>query len=176
MPLSQIFRPVEPLSFEENKLRSSYQPQSVRVSLNLQSISLEDNMPDYQRTAKVKASADVLFSYLSDIRNLPKYFDRMTSARSAGPEEVYSTANVNGKEVEGKANFHVDKAAKKLHWSSEGENDYHGELEVTGEGDDSQVAVTLHTKSTHKQRIEEGLQKTLDNIVRLVEESVSKAA
>jgi len=133
-------------------------------------------MPDYQRSAKVKASADALFDYLSDVRNLPKYFDRMTSARSAGPDEVYSTANVNGKEVEGKANFHVDKKAKKLQWSSEGPNDYRGELEVTGEGNASQVAVKLHTKSTNKQQIEDGLQKTLDNIVRLVEESATKAA
>jgi len=133
-------------------------------------------MPDYQRSAKVKASADALFDYLSDIRNLPKYFNRMTSARSAGPGEIYATASVNGKEEEGKASFHVDKAAKKLQWGSEGPNDYHGELEVTGEGDNSEVAVKLHTKNTEKQKIEEGLQKTLDNIVRLVEESGRKAA
>jgi uncharacterized membrane protein len=136
----------------------------------------DDSMPDYQRSAKVQASADALFDYLSDINNLPKYFNRMTSARSAGPDEVYSTANVNGKEVEGKAKFNVDKAAKKLQWSSEGPNDYHGELEVTGEGNASQVAVKLHTKSTLKQQIEDGLQKTLDNIVRLVEDSATKAA
>ena len=34
----------------------------------------------------------------------------------------------------------------------------------------------LHTKSTHKQQIEEGLQKTLDNIVRLVEQNRTQAA
>ena len=49
-------------------------------------------MPDYQRSAKVKASADALFDYLSDIRNLPKYFSSMTSAKSAGPDEVKVTA------------------------------------------------------------------------------------
>ena len=133
-------------------------------------------MPDYQRSAMVKASADALFDYLSDIRNLPKYFDRMTSARLAGPDEVYSTANVNGKEEEGSGKFHIDEAAKKLQWSSEGENDYHGELEVTGDGNASEVAVKLHTKSAHKQQIEAGLQNTLGNIVRLVEESATKAA
>ena len=133
-------------------------------------------MPDYQRTARVKASADALFDYLADIRNLPKYFNRMTSAESAGKDEVKVTASVHGKEQEGKANFHVDKAARKLKWSSEGANDYHGELEVTAQGDNSQVAVKLHTKRTDKQQIEEGLQKTLDNIVRLVEQGSTKAA
>ena len=133
-------------------------------------------MPDYQRTATVKASADALFEYLSDIRNLPKYFSRMTSAESAGHDEVHVTADVRGEEKAGKAKFHVDEASKKLQWSSEGDNDYHGELEVTGQGDTSQVAVTLHTRRTEKQEIEAGLQRTLDNIAQLVEKGVDKAA
>jgi uncharacterized membrane protein len=133
-------------------------------------------MPDYQRSAKVKASPDSLFDYLSDIRNLPKYFNRMTSAKSAGPDEVHVTAEVHGKEEEGKAEFHVDKTARKLQWSSEGPNDYHGELAVAGQGNSSEVAVKLHTKSTEKEQIEQGLQRTIENIVRLVEEQAVKAA
>ena len=133
-------------------------------------------MPDYQRSAKVKASPDALFDYLSDIRNLPKYFSRMTSAKSAGPEEVQVTADVHGKQEEGKAKFHVDKSAKKLKWSSEGPNDYHGELEVTGDGNASEVTVKLHAKRTEREEIELGLQKTVDNIVRLVEQHGTKAA
>jgi uncharacterized membrane protein len=133
-------------------------------------------MPDYQQTAKVNASADALFEYLSDIRNLPKYFSRMTSAEEAGPNEIRVSANVHGKEEEGKAGFHVDKAAKKLRWSSEGPNDYHGELEVTGQGNRSQVAVKLHTQRTEREQIEQGLRETLDNIVRLVEQDSAKAA
>lgn len=133
-------------------------------------------MPDYQRTAHVKASADALFDYLSDIRNLPKYFSSMTSAEGAGNDEVKVTADVHGEKKTGKAKFHVDKAAKKLQWSSEGPNDYHGELEVTGQGDTSQVAVKLHTRKTNKEEIEGGLQKTLDNVVRLVEQNAEIAA
>ncbi len=133
-------------------------------------------MPDYQRTASVKASADALFDYLSDIRNLPKYFSSMTSAEGAGNDEVKVTADVHGEKKTGKAKFHVDKAAKKLQWSSEGPNDYHGELEVTGQGDTSQVAVKLHTRKTNKEEIEGGLQKTLDNVVRLVEQNAEIAA
>ncbi len=133
-------------------------------------------MPDYQQTAKVNASADALFNYLSDVRNLPKYFSRMTSAENAGPDEIHVTASVHGKKEEGKAEFHVDKAAKKLRWSSEGPNDYHGELEVTEQGSTSQVAVKLHTKRTEREQIEQGLRETLNNVVRLVEQDSSKAA
>ena len=133
-------------------------------------------MGDYQRSAKVKASADVLFNYLADIQNLPNYFSHMTSAESAGHDEVRVSANVQGKEREGKANFHVDKANKKLKWSSEGPNNYHGELSVTGQGNTSEVAVKIHTARAEGQQIEDGIQQTLDNIVRLVEADSAKAA
>jgi hypothetical protein len=49
-------------------------------------------------------------------------------------------------------------------------------LKVTGHGNTSEVAVKLHTKRNEKEEIERGLQKTLDNIVRLVEERGTKAA
>ncbi len=133
-------------------------------------------MGDYQRTANVKASPDALFNYLSDIRNLPKYFSSMTSAEAAGPNEVSVTAKVHGEEKKGKAEFHVDKAARKIRWSSEGPNNYHGELEVTGQGSSSEVAVKLHTERVEGDQIEQGLQKTVDNIVRLVEEDSARAA
>jgi uncharacterized membrane protein len=133
-------------------------------------------MGDYQHSAKVKASSDVLFNYLADIRNLPKYFSHMTSAESAGHDEVHVTADVHGTQREGKANFHVDNANKKLKWSSEGPNNYHGELAVTGQGNTSEVAVKIHTTRTEGHEIEDGIQKTLDNIVRLAEADSAKAA
>lgn len=133
-------------------------------------------MGDYQRAANVKASPDALFNYLADIRNLPKYFNRMTSANASDPDEVHVTADVHGKQVEGVAKFHVDHAAKKLHWSSEGPNNYHGELSVTGQGDTSEVNVTIHTSRVEGKEIEDGIQRTLDNIVRLVQQDHSQAA
>ena len=133
-------------------------------------------MGDYQRSAKVKASPDSLFDYLSDVQNLPKYFSHMTSAEKSGPDEVHTTANVHGKETSGKAEFHVDKQSRQIRWSSEGPNNYHGELEVKGEGKASEVTVKLHTERKEGQEIEQGLQRTLDNIVKLVEKDSVKAA
>jgi hypothetical protein len=125
-----------------------------------------ETMRDYQRSAKVKATRDALFSYLADVRNLPRYFNPMTSAEPAAMNEVHLTADVNGKEVAGNAEFHVDKANKKTRWSSEGANDYQGELSVTGQGNQSEVAVKIHTTRAEGQPIEDGIQKTLEDIVR----------
>lgn len=67
--------------------------------------------------------------------------------------------------------FRVDRDERRIQWGSEGPNDYRGELEVIGEGDVSEVAVRLHTSVDHAGSIEGDLQRTLDNIKRLVEGS-----
>lgn len=133
-------------------------------------------MPSYEQSTEVHAKADALFAYLSDIGNLPNYMESMTSAESAGGEKIRTTAEVdvdhNGttEKVEGEAWFRVDDAAKSLSWGSEGPNDYHGELEVTGVGDTSTVSVTIHTEHDEEGNdIVEGLKGTLANIKRLVE-------
>jgi hypothetical protein len=135
-------------------------------------------MGDYERSARVKASPDELFDFLADISNLPKYFDRMTSASAAGHDEVRVTANIHGKQVEGEAEFHVDRAARKLRWSSEGPDNYHGELAVTGDGKQSEVAVKVHTTRADAEaaQINQSIEKTLANIVKLVEQNSAQAA
>lgn len=133
-------------------------------------------MGEYKHSAKVKAAPDALFNYLADVRNLPKYMNKMTSAESAGKDQVNVTANVHGKEVAGTAEFHVDKTKRQIRWSSEGPSNYHGDLHVTGSGDASEVTVSIHTARAEGQEIEEGVKRTVANIVRLVEGQSSKAA
>jgi len=83
---------------------------------------------------------------------------------------VQTTAkNPDGTEVAGEAWFRVDTAAKALSWGSEGPNDYHGHLEVTGDGDGSTVTVTLSTVRVETDQIQQGLEQTLANIRRLTE-------
>lgn len=52
-------------------------------------------MSDYERTETVDATADALFDYLSDVGNLPDYFERMTSAERGDGEEVHTTAEID---------------------------------------------------------------------------------
>jgi uncharacterized membrane protein len=127
-------------------------------------------MADYQASTQLSAPAQHAFDYLSDVNNLPAYFDRMTSARPGDGETVQTTAKIpDGTEVAGEAWFRVDTAAKALSWGSEGPNDYHGHLEVTGDGDGSTVTVTLSTVRVETDQIQQGLEQTLANIRRLTE-------
>ncbi len=129
-------------------------------------------MGDYEQSTTVQAAPDKVFSYLSDIHNLPTYFDRMTSAIPGDGDEVRTTALVDGREVEATAWFTVEEDERMLTWGSEGPNDYHGELEVHPSDEEtgaSVVTVRLHTTRVDDGSIDEGLITTLDNVRDLVE-------
>ena len=88
-------------------------------------------MADFQGTTTVDAADDVLFAFLSDVHNLPKYFARMTSAEPGEGNEVHTTAALpDGSQVEGTAWFEVTDDSRHIAWGAEGETSYHGHLDV----------------------------------------------
>jgi hypothetical protein len=130
-------------------------------------------MADYERSQTVEAPAGALFEFLADVGNLPRCFEQMTAAEPAGGEAVRVTAVVDGREREGEAWFRVDREAKRVEWGSEGPNVYHGWLDVTGEGGGrSTVAVHVSTERVEDraEEINQGLNRTLGNVKRLIEE------
>ena len=80
-------------------------------------------MADFQGTTTVDAADDVLFAFLSDVHNLPKYFARMTSAEPGEGNEVHTTAALpDGSQVEGTAWFEVTDDSRHIAWGAEGES------------------------------------------------------
>jgi hypothetical protein len=130
-------------------------------------------MGDFESSGQVAAGEQVLFSYLSDVSNLPKYFARMKRAELTGPEEVDTAADVNGETREGKAWFKVDEDRKHIEWGSEGGSNYAGRLDVTGDPSQATVTVTLHTERVESgnSQVQQGLEETIARIKELVEAS-----
>lgn len=131
-------------------------------------------MGDYEHTATVAADPDALFDYLSDVHHLPDYFTAMRDAEPTGEhvaegEEVHVVADVEGTRREGDAWIDADEERRTLRWGSEGPNAYHGELQVSPDGDGSEVAVRLHTERADGEAIRKGLQETLATIKQQVE-------
>ena len=126
-------------------------------------------MGDYSGSTEVGAPAGQLFGYLSDIKNLPRYFTAMTSAEPAGQDAVRVAADLNGTTREGEAWFRVDRERRHLEWGSEGPNDYHGSLDVAGDERTSSVTVFLHTERHDSSDIDRGIADTLAEVKRLVE-------
>lgn len=132
-------------------------------------------MTTFTATTTVEAPAEALFEYLSEVSNLPEYFPSMTSARSVdGGKAVHTTAELDdGTKHEGTAWFETEEDANSIRWGSEGDNDYHGELEVTSTGDStSTVEITLHTdRKGADDDLESSLQDVLDTIKQIVEKN-----
>jgi uncharacterized membrane protein len=129
-------------------------------------------MGDYEADIRVRVTEEELFDYLSDVANLPKYFPRLTAAEPLEGEKVHVTAKLpSGEEVERDAWFKVDRDNKTLSWGSEGPNDYHGHLTVTGVGENSAVAVTVSTARVEGHRIQDGVNETVAEIKKLLEEA-----
>ena len=128
-------------------------------------------MGDFSSSTQVIAGEQVLFEYLSDVSNLPKYFARMRSATMSGPEEVDTEAEVNGQTVRGQAWFRVDYDRLHLEWGSEGESRYSGQLDVEGDTRQSTVTVRLHTERVDDgdPQVTQGIEQTLAQIKQLTE-------
>ena len=127
-------------------------------------------MADYLASTDVAAPADELFDYLSQIENLPNYFERMTSVTDNEDGTISVSADLGDRVVEAEAWFEVDRDAKTLSWGSEGPNDYTGQLSVTGTGSNSVVEVTLRTERAGGEEIQEGVEQTVA-VIKLIMES-----
>jgi uncharacterized membrane protein len=126
-------------------------------------------MADFVASTDVAAPAAELFDYLSQVQNLPDYFDRMTSVTDNGDGTIAATADLGDRTVEGEAWFTVDQDGQALSWGSEGPNNYSGQLRVTGNEEASQVEVTLHTERAGGPEIQQGLERTVAAIKSIVE-------
>ena len=136
-------------------------------------------MPTYTRETQLAIGEDTAYAYLSDVTNLPHYFPQMTKAQPVGDGNEVETAAVVSKPgepqrtEEGTAWFTADDASHKVSWGSEGDNDYHGELDFDGDGDDAcTVRLSLHTEHDFD-GIEGAIDKTLAAIKERLEESAT---
>ena len=112
-------------------------------------------MSDFTRTIAIDADPDTVFAYVSDIANLPAYLPTVKSARAQQGERIEVEGTANGHEYKSDGKFVKDAAGKALRWSSDGENDYSGELRVTPHGGGrSEVTCTLHFKPRPEQAAE----------------------
>jgi carbon monoxide dehydrogenase subunit G len=110
------------------------------------------------------------YAYLSEVSNLPRYFPRITDVEERDGDEVETTAVIEPpgeerQEVHGTAWFHADPDAHLVTWGSEGDNRYHGELEVSADGDgrSSHLRIAIHTEADHP-----GIEGAIDETLRAI--------
>jgi hypothetical protein len=133
-------------------------------------------MSDHTRSLRLQAAADDVFDFLGRVDRLPSYIADMTKAEPGDePGEVRVAAQVQGRTVEGTARLEIDDDARRISWSSEGDNDYHGWLAVRGDDTASEVEIHISTsRPADEGEIDRGLDETLDRVRSLVEQRVAR--
>jgi carbon monoxide dehydrogenase subunit G len=103
-------------------------------------------MPTYKSSVSIEATPEVVFDFVSDVRNLPRYFAAVSVAEPTGDEKVRLTTGGAGDTRVAEAWFHLDEGRRhRIEWGSEGPGGYRGWLEVDREGQVCSVTVELHT-------------------------------
>ena len=101
-------------------------------------------MHEYHQSKKVQASADDVFDFVADIKNLPKYLPTVQKASPQQGERIQVEGEAGGHHYKSDGYFRVDKENRRLEWGSDGENNYSGSLEVKEAGDAaSEVGVNI---------------------------------
>ncbi len=105
-------------------------------------------MPEYSDRIDVTASADAVFAFISEVRNLPRYLPTVQGAHSHGTDRVEVDGTANGHQYASAGWFNVDQGARSMSWGSDGENDYAGQMSVTGDAHASEVVCSLRFSPT----------------------------
>lgn len=134
-------------------------------------------MTDYHGTAQIAVAAGDLLEYLADVRHLPDYVDRAVSASEAGEETVRATVRrTDGGETSGEAWFRVSRDSQSLAWGWEGPDPYQGHLELAEDRTGGTTVMVTVSSPRPEDEVRQTLERTLQNLARLVEDGVLPAA
>jgi hypothetical protein len=98
-------------------------------------------MPDFSGSISVDAPASAILEYVSDPANMPKYLPTVQEAWKVGDDGVGMRVKLGDKIHEDEGYLRVPSESR-MEWGSE-DKDYHGSLDVAGEGDQSEVTLSL---------------------------------
>lgn len=151
-------------------------------------------MQEYEKTQQIGAPAGAVFTWLSDVGNLPHYLPPVKEAALAGPSssevpgqrKVWMKVEIpNRYETKGEGYFSVDDDSRRMEWGAEWGRDYSGWLTVEEAGS-AESTVTVHLsfgpRSVEEEEesggerdpFEEGIEATLESIRRQIEEGSGK--
>ncbi|MFO7276396.1 MAG: SRPBCC family protein [Pseudomonadota bacterium] len=145
-------------------------------------------MSEYEHAVTVRAPADKVFEFVSNVENLPHYLPTVDSAEPQPGERVRVRGRVQGRSYDSDGYYRVNAAKRRMEWGSDGENQYRGWLTVEGDGATSNVRVHLSFEPRPDQiqqferqtgdadrTIQQGLEEALQRIQMLFETAASRS-
>jgi uncharacterized membrane protein len=99
-------------------------------------------MPDFEQTLRIRSSADQVYDFISDVRNMPRYLPTTKHAESRGQGRVRVEGDVHGRHYDSEGFLRRMDDRNRIEWGSD-EGDYKGWIEARDRGDE-QVDVSVH--------------------------------
>jgi ribosome-associated toxin RatA of RatAB toxin-antitoxin module len=103
-------------------------------------------MPEYERSLQVQADPDVIFEFVSDVRNLPRYLPTTQHAEPQGPDRVHVEGEAHHHHFDADGFLRTDRARHRLEWGAD-EGYYSGWLQIRPREGGSEVTVHLRFDS-----------------------------
>ncbi len=124
---------------------------------------------EHEHTQYIAARPEQVFAILGDVSKLPEFVPQMTRATLGDGGSVTVDARYEGHSQHGEGWFRADAERRRVEWGSN-DSDYHGWMQVDGDGDGSRLTLFLATARGDAPDSE--VMGTLDAIRRLVEARV----
>jgi uncharacterized protein YndB with AHSA1/START domain len=131
-------------------------------------------MSQYEHTATVNSSPEQVFDFVSNIDNLPRYLPTFKNAMSQGHERVRVQGEAGKHQYDSVGYYRVDKTRNRIEWGSDGDNQYHGWLEVKAD-EGAAATVTVHLSFDPRPDIAEKYDQLSGDRHRTIQESLEKA-
>jgi hypothetical protein len=124
---------------------------------------------EHEHTQFIAAAPDEVFTVLGDVSRLPEFVPQMTGAARGDGDSVVVDARYEGHAQHGEGWFRADAEHRRVEWGSRS-SDYHGWMQVDGDGGGSRL--TLFLATAHGDAPDSEVMGTLDAIRRLVESRI----
>ena len=119
-------------------------------------------MPTYKSSVSIEARPEEVFTFLSDVRNLPTFVEGMAAAEPLGGEAVRVTVDIEGEQRTGEAWFRIKEGHHpRIEFGVEGPHGYRGWLEVDREGQVCSVTAEVQTERPSDRAMDESIDRTL---------------
>jgi hypothetical protein len=121
-------------------------------------------------------AADRVFTYLAEVRNLPRYLPQMTSAVPAGGDKVRVEAQVGGRAESGEAWMRIDRERWRIEWRGGEDTGYSGKLVISDDGPERcTIELDLHTAGPDDPQVDDAVRRSVGDIIRALTESTDAA-
>jgi uncharacterized protein YndB with AHSA1/START domain len=150
---------------------------------------------DYEQSMTINAPPEQVFSWVSDVGNLPGYLPPVTDASVEGPSVEgtpgqrvrLSLEFPNGSSFDSEGYLSADERERRMEWGAEGDRDYSGWLTVDNHGE-GQSEVLVHLSFGERSvegeiqdespegcdPLQEAIGATLESVRRQIEERAGK--